>query len=79
MESVLREAINLLSWPRETIISYEIRNDGKDIWLDVDLPEIEDIPNKIATIAATRRKLKALRRFIWISVWNPPGWQSCRS
>ena len=21
----------------------------------------------------------ALRRFIWISVWNPPGWQSCRS
>ncbi|WP_419614886.1 hypothetical protein [Thiolapillus sp.] len=75
----MREAINLLSWPRETIISYEIRNDGKDIWLDVDLPEIEDIPNKIATIAATRRKLKALRRFIWISVWNPPGWQSCRS
>ncbi len=57
MESVLRDAINSLSWPRETIISYEIRNDGKDIWLDVDLPEIEDIPNKIATIAATRRKL----------------------
>ncbi|WP_419602389.1 hypothetical protein, partial [Thiolapillus sp.] len=57
MESVLREAIDSLSWPRETIISYEIRNDGKDIWLDVDLPEIEDIPNKIATIAATRRKL----------------------
>ena len=22
---------------------------------------------------------EALRRFIWISVWNPPGWQSCRS
>ncbi len=22
---------------------------------------------------------KALRRFIWISVWNPPGWQLCRS
>ncbi len=24
-------------------------------------------------------RLVALRRFIWISVWNPPGWQSCRS
>ena len=26
-----------------------------------------------------KRLFEALRRFIWISVWNPPGWQSCRS
>lgn len=57
MESVLQDSINSLSWPRETIVSYEIRNDGKEIWLDVDLPEIEDIPQKIAKIAATGRKL----------------------
>jgi hypothetical protein len=57
MESVLHDSINTLSWPRETIVSYEIRNYGKEIWLDVDLPEIEDIPQKIANIAASRRKL----------------------
>ncbi len=57
MESVLQDSINSLSWPRETIVSYEIRNIGKEIWLDVDLPEIEDIPQKIANIAASKRKL----------------------
>ncbi len=57
MESVLQDSINSLSWPRETIVSYEIRNNGKEIWIDVDLPEIEDIPQKSANIAASGRKL----------------------
>jgi len=57
METVLQKSVNSLSWPRETIVSYEIRNNGKEIWLDVDLPEIEDIPQKIANIVASKRKL----------------------
>jgi len=62
MESVLQESINSLSWPRETIISYEIKNYGREIWLDVDLPEIEDIPQKIACIAATGKKINIKKK-----------------
>jgi len=57
MESTLENVFNSLSWPRETIVSYEIDNNGSSIWIDVDLPEIEDLPQKIATIAATGKKL----------------------
>ena len=57
METLLEDVFNGLSWPRETIVSYEIDNNSKTIWIDVDLPEIEDLPQKIAAIAATGRKL----------------------
>jgi len=38
----LEVALNHLEWPRETNISYELENDI--LWLDVDLPEVEDMP-----------------------------------
>jgi len=57
MEAMLENAFSSLSWPRETLVSYEIDNDGLSVWIDVDLPEIEDLPQKIATIAATGKKL----------------------
>ena len=57
MEQMLEEVLNTLSWPRETLISYEIEDQGKEIWVDIDLPEIEDLPQKIATIASSGRKL----------------------
>ncbi|WP_419628068.1 hypothetical protein, partial [Thiolapillus sp.] len=41
---------------------------------------VKILPGLVACILATLPTgLVALRRFIWISVWNPPGWQSCRS
>ncbi|MCN4144841.1 MAG: hypothetical protein LC437_07295 [Thiohalomonas sp.] len=38
-------------------ISYEITDSGTLVWLDVDLPEIEDLSQKEATLAASGRKL----------------------
>jgi hypothetical protein len=57
MEKIIEEVFDSLSWPRETIISYEINNEGSVVWVDVDLPEIEDLPQKVATIAASGKKL----------------------
>jgi len=57
MDETLKNAFNSLSWPRETLISYEISDFGKLVWLDVDLPEIEDLPRNEAELAASGRKL----------------------
>jgi Protein of unknown function (DUF4236) len=37
-------------WPRETIVTFDIVDDGKIIMLDVDLPEYEHMPTKLASI-----------------------------
>jgi len=57
MNECLEEAISRLSWPRETLISYQIADNGEQVWLDVDLPEIEDLPQQVASMAASGRKL----------------------
>jgi hypothetical protein len=57
MNSTLEEAFNSLSWPRETIVSYQIMEDTHDVWIDIDFPEIEDFPKKVASIAANGKKL----------------------
>lgn len=57
MEETLEGVLSVISWPRETLISYEIDSDGQEVWVDVDLPEIEDMPQKVATIASTGKKL----------------------
>ncbi len=57
MEKIVEEVFDSLSWPRETIVSYEIDNEGSVVWIDVDLPEIEDLPQKVASIAASGKKL----------------------
>lgn len=44
-------------WPRETLISLDIVDDGKHILMDVDLPEIEDMPSKSATVPARGLRL----------------------
>ena len=56
-EESLEEFLNTLFWSRETFISYEMDNEGKMIWVDIDLPEIEDLPQKITFIAASGQKL----------------------
>lgn len=57
MEQSLDAALNGLDWPRETLISYELRQDGAQLWLDIDLPEIEDLPQQEARLAANGRRL----------------------
>lgn len=54
---ILEAAISDLEWPRETLTSFELEIDKARIWLDVDLPEIEDLPQRVATLAASGRKL----------------------
>ena len=44
-------------WPRETILSSEIRDDGRVVMVDIDLPEIEELPRKTAAMPARGYKL----------------------
>jgi hypothetical protein len=44
--SELERALSALSWPRQTDISYDHSHDGDIVVLDVDLPEIEDMPSR---------------------------------
>ncbi|RME56628.1 DUF4236 domain-containing protein [Candidatus Parcubacteria bacterium] len=56
MEQVLGKALSSLQWPRETIVNFEIVDDGRKVLVDVDLPEIEDMPTKEAKV--NRRNLR---------------------
>ena len=49
MERVLEGSLEDIPWPRETNISFELRDGGCAVALDVDLPEIEDMPTKVAS------------------------------
>jgi hypothetical protein len=46
MSNVLSSAISSLIWPRETLVSFDVVDGGDKVLLDVDLPEIEDMPSK---------------------------------
>lgn len=57
MEIVLEESLMEIVWPRETALSSEIRDDGRVVMIDVDLPEIEELPRKTAAMPARGYKL----------------------
>lgn len=57
MENFLEENLQSIVWPRETIVSSEILDNGKRVFVDVDLPEIEDIPSKTASAPQRGYKL----------------------
>ncbi len=46
MQIFLEESFQALAWPRETLISYAVTENGTEVMLDVDLPEIEDMPKQ---------------------------------
>ena len=48
IEERLEDLFSDIQLPVEFSVSFDVRNDGKDIFLDIDLPEIEDFPNKKA-------------------------------
>lgn len=62
MERVLDERLTALAWPRSTEVSYQIREHGAAVWLDVDLPEVEELPTQHATPAARGLKLTIKRK-----------------
>ena len=53
MHSVLEERLQRIRWPRETNVSFELSPDAKRAYLDVDLPEIEDVPTHTVSLPAT--------------------------
>lgn len=48
MQEFLEQRFQSILWPRETTVAIEISNDRQSVAVDVDLPEIEDLPRKIA-------------------------------
>jgi hypothetical protein len=57
MELMLEHTLENVTWPHETNISTELKNDGKVVYIDVDLPEIEDMPSKMAIVSKRGFKL----------------------
>jgi Protein of unknown function (DUF4236) len=57
MSKVFEDRLQAISWPRETNVSFEITGSGQKISMDVDLPEIEDMPNNMATLPVKAWKL----------------------
>jgi len=57
MQLFLEQNLNTIVWPRETFLSTDIRNGGTTVFVDVDLPEIEDMPQKTAAVPAHGLKL----------------------
>jgi hypothetical protein len=57
MESYLEERLQGIGWPRETLVAFEVRDGGRKVVLDVDLPEVEDMPTKVATVPARGLRL----------------------
>ena len=48
----LEAALHDVQWPRETNVSFDISSDGTSVILDVDLPEIGDMPTRAASMSA---------------------------
>jgi hypothetical protein len=57
MEVHLENSLSDVQWPRETDVSFEIADGGASVVLDVDLPEIEHMPTKTASVPQRGLKL----------------------
>lgn len=57
MEKHLEATLQDIVWPRETLVSFDIQDGGKTVLLDVDLPEIEHMPNRTAVVPQREWKL----------------------
>lgn len=55
--AIIEEAFDELEWPRETLISFQLAREKSEVWVDVDLPEVEDFPQRVATLAASGKRL----------------------
>lgn len=50
MEIWLEDNLQDITWPRETAVSFDIVEDGHRVLLDVDLPELEQMPSQTAAL-----------------------------
>lgn len=57
MHACLSDTLMSLQWPRETVLSYEIDVPTRMLMIDVDLPEIEDMPGRITRLSENGRRL----------------------
>lgn len=57
MERHLEETLQNIAWPRETLVAAELLDGGRTVFIDVDLPEIEDMPDKTAGVPQRGLKL----------------------
>ncbi len=57
MAEALGRALSGITWPRETKAEFDFGADGRTVLLDVDLPEIEDTPKRVARVAANGRRV----------------------
>lgn len=57
MEEFFSKVLEDIVWPRETLVSFEVLDEGSGLAFDVDLPEVEDMPNKTATVPQRGYKL----------------------
>jgi hypothetical protein len=57
MASFLEQTLHEVVWPRETLVAFDILDNGEKVLLDIDLPEIEDMPNKLAAVPTRGLKL----------------------
>lgn len=57
MEAHLEWALQDIAWPRETLVATEVVDGGCVAFIDVDLPEIEDMPDKTAGVPQRGMKL----------------------
>lgn len=57
MEMHLEHTLQDITWPRETLVSFDVHDGGKVVYLDVDLPELEDMPNRTAVVPAREWRL----------------------
>ena len=62
MERALEDALDAIAWPRATHVRFALDDTGARIVLDVDLPELEDMPSQDAERAARGFKLNVRTR-----------------
>ncbi len=62
MEDELERALTETRWPRETLIEFAFEEGGARLVLDIDLPELEDLPVQRAEPAARGLKLNIRER-----------------
>lgn len=61
-QDYLGEVLGRIAWPRETVASLEVNDTATEAFVDIDLPEIEDMPDKSATVAARGLKVNVKER-----------------
>lgn len=51
-ESLLTEVLQATDWPRETLVNFQVKPGSSEILIDVDLPEVEDMPTSSIRVNA---------------------------